>query len=250
MNVLVSDPSGARIPGATVHRTERPAAAVKGLDGAAEMWLCDASVLSAQAPGFKTVTRPLTRPAPAKVTITLPPGDVGNGVVAVSDPIAFERPQAPGSQSSTAGAAVIPPSGATLALIGPTIQSVLTGDMLAAMPHQTVTVENGHTHASETYSGVPLVSLLESVGAPTGKDVHGKALSEYVVATGSDGYKAVIALAEAEPVFHPGQILVVDQLAGKPLDVKQGPFQLIVSEDRHPARSVHNLVKLELKSAE
>jgi hypothetical protein len=144
----------------------------------------------------------------------------------------------------------MPAAGATLALIGLTTQSVLTGDALKVMPHQTVTVENGHTHANETYSGVPLVLLLAQVGAPTGKDVHGKALSEYVVATGADGYKAVLALAEAESDFHPGIVLVADELAGKPLDVKEGPFKLVISEDKRPARSVHNLVKLELKQAE
>jgi hypothetical protein len=152
--------------------------------------------------------------------------------------------------ASPAQAAPVPPSGTTLALIGLTTQSVLTGDTIKTMPHQTITVENGHTHASETYSGVPLIMLLAQVGAATGKDVHGKALSEYIVATGADGYKAVLALAEAEPDFHPGQILVADELAGKPLDTKEGPFKLVVSEDKRPARSVHNLVKLELKQAE
>ncbi len=154
---------------------------------------------------------------------------------------------APGPASS---AVPMPSGGTTLALIGLTNQSVLTGDTLRVMQHQTVTVINGHTHASETYSGVPLASLLETVGAATGKDVHGKALSQYVVVTGADGYKAVIALAEAEPDFHPGQILVADQLAGQPLDVKEGPFKLIVSEDKHPARSVHNLVRIELRQAD
>ncbi len=144
----------------------------------------------------------------------------------------------------------VPSGGTTLALIGLTTQSVLTGDALKAMPHQTVTVENGHTHAMETYSGVPLVTLLQTVGAPVGTDVHGKALSEYVVATGSDGYQAVLALAEAEPDFHPGQILVADELGGKALDVTQGPFKLVVSQDKRPARSIHSLVKLELKQAE
>jgi hypothetical protein len=151
---------------------------------------------------------------------------------------------------SAPASAPVPPSGTTLALIGLTTQSILTGDTIKTRPHQTITIENGHTHASETYSGVPLVMLLAQVGAPTGKDVHGKALSEYIVATGADGYKAVLALAEAEPDFHPGQILVADELAGKPLDTSEGPFKLVVSEDKHPARSVHNLVKLELKQAE
>ncbi|HEY0784319.1 MAG TPA: molybdopterin-dependent oxidoreductase [Acidobacteriaceae bacterium] len=141
-------------------------------------------------------------------------------------------------------------AGATLAIIGPNSQSVLPGEMIKTMPHQNVTLENAHTHATETYSGVRLLDLLLPAGAPTGKDVHGGALSDYVVATGSDGYKAVLALAEIEPDFHPGQVLVADSMNGKPLDTAQGPFQLIVTEDKHPARSVHNLVKIELKQAQ
>jgi len=138
----------------------------------------------------------------------------------------------------------------TLALLGLTTQSIITADTLKAMPHKTVTVINGHTNASETWSGVPLIMLLAQVGAATGKDVHGKPLSQYIVATGADGYHAVLALAEIEPDFHPGDVLVADQLAGKPLDAKEGPFRLVVTEDKRPARSVHNLVKIELKQAE
>jgi DMSO/TMAO reductase YedYZ molybdopterin-dependent catalytic subunit len=70
------------------------------------------------------------------------------------------------------------------------------------------------------------------------------------VATGSDGYKAVLALAEADPEFHPGEVLVADQMDGKPLDPKTGPFRLVVTEDKRPARSVHSLVSIEVKSAE
>ena len=125
-----------------------------------------------------------------------------------------------------------------------------TPNALKAMPHKTVTVHNPHTNADETYSGVPLIDLLAGLGVPHGKDLHGKALSDYVVATGSDGYKAVLALAEIDPEFHPGEVLVADQMDGKPLDAKTGPFRLVVTEDKRPARSVHNLVSIEVKSAE
>jgi hypothetical protein len=123
-------------------------------------------------------------------------------------------------------------------------------DALKPLPHKTVTVHNPHANADESYSGVPLIEILKQVGAPVGNDVHGKALSEYVVATGSDGYKAVLALAEVEPDFHPGDVLIADTMDGKPLDAKSGPFKLVVTEDKRPARSVHNLVSVELKSAE
>ena len=85
---------------------------------------------------------------------------------------------------------------------------------------------------------------------PHGKDLHGKALAEYVVATGSDGYRAVLALAEIDPEFHPGEVLVADAMDGKPLNAKTGPFRLIVTEDKRPARSVRSLISIEVKSAE
>jgi hypothetical protein len=128
-------------------------------------------------------------------------------------------------------------------------QTVSAAD-LKALPHQTVTIHNPHSNADETYSGVPLIDLLAKQGVPHGHDFRGKALSEYIVATGSDGYKAVLALAETDPEFHPGEVLVADQMDGKPLDAKTGPFRLIVTEDKRPARSVHSLVSIEVKTAE
>ena len=129
-------------------------------------------------------------------------------------------------------------------------QTSVSLDALKGLPRKTVTVHNPHENVDETYSGVPLIELLKRVGAPVGKDVHGKALAEYLVATGSDGYKAVLALAEAEPDFHPGDVLVADSMGGKPLDAKTGPFRLVVTDDKRPARSVRNLVSVELKAAE
>jgi hypothetical protein len=129
-------------------------------------------------------------------------------------------------------------------------QTIVSLDALKLLPHKTVTVHDPHENADETYSGVLLIDLLKQVGAPVGKDVRGKSLAEYVVATGSDGYKAVLALAEIEPDFHPGDVLVADTMNGKPLDARTGPFRLVVSDDKRPARSVRNLVSLELKAAE
>jgi len=127
-------------------------------------------------------------------------------------------------------------------------QSITTED-LKALPHHTVTVHNPHTSADETYTGVPLMDLLAKEGVPHGHDLRGKALSDYIVATGSDGYKAVLALAEVDPDFHPGEVLVASQMDGKPLDARTGPFRLIVTEDKRPARSVRNLVSIEVESA-
>ena len=119
---------------------------------------------------------------------------------------------------------------------------------LKSMPHIAVTVHNPHTNADENYSGVRLADLLAKMGAPLGSELHGKALACYVVATGSDGYQAVLALGEVDPSFHPGEVLVADAMDGKPLDAHSGPFKLVVTEDKRPARAVRNLVSIDLKS--
>lgn len=115
-----------------------------------------------------------------------------------------------------------------------------------ALPHVTLTVHNAHPNAGETYSGVLLATLLALVNAPIGKDLPKDALTSYLVASGSDGYSVVLSLAEVDPSFHVGQVLVADARDGHPL-AKSGPYQLIVSEDKRPARWVHNLNFIELQ---
>jgi hypothetical protein len=117
-----------------------------------------------------------------------------------------------------------------------------------AMPHVAVTVPNAHAHADETYSGVPLAVLLAKLDAPLGEHLRGKALASCIVASGSDGYSVVLSIAQADPSFHGGEILVADPRDGQPLG-RSGPFQLIVPEDKRPARWVHNLVSISLQDA-
>jgi DMSO/TMAO reductase YedYZ molybdopterin-dependent catalytic subunit len=97
---------------------------------------------------------------------------------------------------------------------------------------------------------VRLADLLAKVGTPLGSDLRGKALADYVVATGSDGYRAVLALSEIDPDFHPGEVVVADAMNGKALDDHSGPMKLVVAWDKRPAGSVRNLVKIELRMAE
>ena len=120
---------------------------------------------------------------------------------------------------------------------------------LKALPRTTITVHNEHAKAEETYTGVRVSELLIKMGAPLGRDLRGAALSCYVVASGSDGYQAVVALAELDPSFHTGEVIVADTMNGETLDARSGPFKLVVTEDKRPARWVRNLVSIELKSA-
>jgi len=118
----------------------------------------------------------------------------------------------------------------------------------SALPHVTLTVHNSHTNADETYSGVPLATLLAKVNAPMGGDLKGATMTSYVVATGSDNYSVLLSLAEVDPSFHGGQVLVADTRDGQPITAS-GPFELIVSDDKRPARWVHNLIAITLQNA-
>ncbi len=126
----------------------------------------------------------------------------------------------------------------------------LTAADLAAMPHQSLQVHNAHTGNEETYQGVLLSAVLTRVGAPLGQALHGPALATYLTAQGQDGYKVVYSLAEVDPAFHSGTVIVADQVQGKPLGEKEGPFKLVNTEDHHPARWVRNLTALTLHTAQ
>lgn len=123
---------------------------------------------------------------------------------------------------------------------------VLSPADFRTLPHVTITVHNSHSDATETYSGVPLAALLAKVNSPLGKELRGEAMTSYVLATGTDGYSVVLSLAEVDPSFHEGQVIVADTRDGQPLG-KSGPFQLIMPGDKRPARWVHNLNSISLQ---
>jgi hypothetical protein len=167
--------------------------------------------------------------------------------LAALGPLGIEtRPQ---NMSADAGQTALPATASLKVTVNGQTTPLSPADF-NALPHKTVTFHNVHTKADETYSGVPLTDLLAKFGAPTGDKLRGKGLSEYIVAIGSDGYKAVLALAETDPSFHPGDVIVADTMNGQPIDDKDGPFRLVVTEDKRPARSVHNLVSIELRTAD
>jgi hypothetical protein len=156
-------------------------------------------------------------------------------------------PLAAGSQSGPGVVATSSKDKLTLLPYSDHKSVVLSAGELKAISHISVTIHNSHTNTDEIYSGVRLSDLLAKIGTPLGTELRGKALASYVVATGSDGYKAVLALGEVDPTLHAGEVLVADTMDGKPLDAHSGPFKLVVSEDKRPARSVRNLVSIELK---
>jgi len=120
-------------------------------------------------------------------------------------------------------------------------------ETLAALPHVTLTAFNEHAKANQTYSGVPVIALLKSLGVPD--KPHGKDLRLYLLAEGADGYGAVFAVAEVNPDIHAESAIVADSMDGKPLG-DDGAFKLVLEGEKRPARWVRNLATIKVRSAE
>jgi hypothetical protein len=120
----------------------------------------------------------------------------------------------------------------------------LTAEDLAQLPRSTAQFEReGET---STYEGVLLYDILVKAGVPFGKDMPGKPMASYILATASDGYQVVFALPEIDPVFAGARVLVANKRDGGPLPAIQRPLQLIAPQDKLHARSMWSLAKIEV----
>jgi hypothetical protein len=118
---------------------------------------------------------------------------------------------------------------------------------LAALPASRLTPDDPD---KREYEGVALVDLLSRAGVTFGQTLRGPRLATYLVATGADGYRVVIALPEIDPDFtrHPGALVALRQ-NGKSLSPRDGPLQLVLPADKRHARWVRTLTSLEIIAA-
>ena len=116
------------------------------------------------------------------------------------------------------------------------------------MPHTMITATE---HGEEVkFEGVLLRELLKQAGAPIGDRLKGQNMPAFLYFSAKDGYHVTLALAEVDPAFQENQILVADSREGKPLAPEHGPFQLIVPEDKKPARWIRMLERIDVKLPE
>ncbi|MBV9302476.1 MAG: molybdopterin-dependent oxidoreductase [Acidobacteriaceae bacterium] len=115
---------------------------------------------------------------------------------------------------------------------------------LAELSRQTAVLND---HGKQVnYEGVLLHDVLVRSGVDFSKGLHGKQLSSYVTAIGSDGYEVVYALADFDPSITNSAIILADRRDGKPLDANEGPLRIIVPQDKRPARSVRLLKEIDV----
>jgi len=105
------------------------------------------------------------------------------------------------------------------------------------------------TVGGSVYTGVSLWTLLNTVtGLRYDSTVKNATLAMYAVATGSDGYKALVSLGEIDPGVGNRTALVAYSVDGAPLG-RNGVARLVVPGDTKLGRSVSNLQSIEVFTA-
>lgn len=163
------------------------------------------------------------------------PGDVKGGRY-LSNVIRLDV-RSSGSTVTASGGGTSPSFAVSGAVLRP-----LTYDAAAlqALPSSTYTV------GANSYSGVSLWTLLNTdAGLKPDNSTHNPSIRMYAVATGSDGYKAVVTLGEIDPGFGKQPALIATSLNGAPLG-NNGVARLVLPNDVKASRSVSNLVAIEV----
>src|SRR5437867_5775207 len=73
----------------------------------------------------------------------------------------------------------------------------LTTADLAKMPR--AAIQNRNNPVQAAWEGIWLSDILKRAGVPLGPALRGRALTTYVVVSGSDGYQVVFSLGELDP---------------------------------------------------
>lgn len=114
---------------------------------------------------------------------------------------------------------------------------------------QTTVVRKDRDGKDHTYTGVLLSTLLQKAGVTMGKDLKGENLVKYVLASASDGYQVTFALAELDKEFTDRAIILATQIDGQPLAAGDGPFRIIVQDEKKPARCMKQVTELHIAFA-
>jgi DMSO/TMAO reductase YedYZ molybdopterin-dependent catalytic subunit len=97
-----------------------------------------------------------------------------------------------------------------------------------------------------TYKGTMLSALLDSAGVTLGKNLRGENLTKYVLVTAADNYQVIYSLPEIDPEFTSSTVLLATRVDGKPLPKGEGPFRLIHSSEKRPARWVREIRSIKI----
>jgi len=147
------------------------------------------------------------------------------------------------------GRAAEPTASTALMVIGRAGTSVDIGlTALARLParHLAISFLTDHGMRRASFDGPLLWTVLAKTGAIDPARRRGQ-VSQIIVITGRDGYRAVLALAEIAPDFENKPVILADRMDGKPLGPEH--LRVVVPLDKHGGRSVRDVVRIEVRAA-
>ncbi len=127
-------------------------------------------------------------------------------------------------------------------------QIVLARADIEALPR--VKVTTGASAGSATFEGVSLKAVLERAGVEFGEALRGKRMASCLLVEAADGYRVVLALPEIDPGFTDKQVIVAFLKDAKPLDAKEGPYRLVIPDEKRMARWVKQVSTLKIVSVQ
>jgi len=125
----------------------------------------------------------------------------------------------------------------------------LTAADLQKEPQTSVTISQhtGRGTLSGAFASVSLWALLQEAGVTLDGAKKNDVIHHTVTVTGTDGYSAVLSLAEIAPEFGADQAVIAWQQDGKPLAEAGGFARLIVPGDKAAGRAVSAIATIEVK---
>jgi hypothetical protein len=119
-------------------------------------------------------------------------------------------------------------------------QTVLTRAEIESLSHVKVTA------GGDTFEGIELRTALEKGGVRLGETLRGKRMASCLLVEAADGYRVVIALAEIDPAFGDKQFVLAFLKDGKPMDSKEGPYRIVIPQEKRMARWVRQVTGLKI----
>ena len=118
------------------------------------------------------------------------------------------------------------------------------GQLLEGLP--IASVANNDHGTQRTCTGPTLTQVLGKLEVSQGEKLRGTELQRGVLVQARDGYAVLFSLGEIDPTFGNSGAIIATQCDGRALDDHEGPFRLIVPGDGKMARSVRQVVTLEI----
>ena len=91
-----------------------------------------------------------------------------------------------------------------------------------------------------------LADILQKAGVTLGENLKGKNLTKFVLAEATDGYQVIFSLAEVDKVYTDKLIIIANQVDGKPLSTIEGPYRIIISDEKKPTRLIRQVITLRI----